>query len=254
MRIAAIVLATALAACGALAETGATDAGAATDVTLDAPVDVALHDASASRDGSDAVAPDSGPAKDGSAPGVTVLAAGLSSPTNIVVDSTDVYWTTGPAPLIHRLGQVMSCAKAGCNRSPTVLATSQYDLPCFYNSGAVPTYPYGLAVTATYVYWFDERCDRFLTTGIYSYAIGDSGAISSGVYGGGLVGALAADATSLYSCTSTQTDPTRYLTRCTSVACATLAPCGSASSRALAVDAVDAYWTNQKAFGRAPTA
>ncbi|HEY8039145.1 MAG TPA: hypothetical protein VIF15_05095, partial [Polyangiaceae bacterium] len=47
------------------------------------------------------------------------LADGQAGPDGIAVDATSVYWTN------HLGGQVMKCAIAGCNDSPTVLAGGQ---------------------------------------------------------------------------------------------------------------------------------
>ncbi len=80
--------------------------------------------------------------------GPTALASGQDLPGGIAVDATNVYWvnygsgSAGPVqgPVLD--GQVMKCAKAGCGRNPTALASGL-------------AHPTSIAVDATSVYWTD---------------------------------------------------------------------------------------------------
>jgi hypothetical protein len=58
------------------------------------------------------------------------LAGGQQSPAGIAIDDASVYWVNvGSAPLdggARPGSQVMTCAKAGCNGSPTVLASGTW--------------------------------------------------------------------------------------------------------------------------------
>jgi hypothetical protein len=68
----------------------------------------------------------------------------------LLVDGTDLYWTTEDAT--GRYGEVVRCAVGGCGAAPTPLATTR-------TSQATR----GLAVDATNVYWSDPGTGQILT-------------------------------------------------------------------------------------------
>ncbi len=94
-----------------------------------------------------------------------VLASGVIAPTSVAVDANNVYWISegehsdgdgGVAGLV----QVLKCAKTGCNNSPTLLASGQWDSVSIMTlSGASNDSKdtlHGLTVDGTNVYWATE--------------------------------------------------------------------------------------------------
>jgi hypothetical protein len=94
-----------------------------------------------------------------------VLASGVVAPTSVAVDASNVYWISegehsdgdgGVAGLV----QVLKCAKTGCNNSPTLLASGQWDsvsiMTLFGASNDSKDTLHGLTVDGTNVYWATE--------------------------------------------------------------------------------------------------
>lgn len=71
--------------------------------------------------------------------GPTSYAIGLTNPRGIAVDATNIYYATATYGGVT--GGIWSCAVAGCNGSPALLADAGI--------------PFGVAVDSTYVYWVD---------------------------------------------------------------------------------------------------
>jgi hypothetical protein len=84
-----------------------------------------------------------------------VLASGVIAPTSVAVDATNVYWISEGEHSdgdggVTGLVEVLECAKTGCNNSPTLLASGQWD----YFSAKDTLH--GLASDGTNVYWATE--------------------------------------------------------------------------------------------------
>ena len=149
---------------------------------------------------------------------VQTLAAGLSSPLSLAVDTTRVYWTDNGS------GRVLSIPGNGSTNTPTVLA-----------SGMVK--PAGIAVDSTYVYFSEGATNsstiRRVPTG--------GGAVSTLQSGLTSVFRIAVDANNLY-----WTDPVGGTIRSAPKAGGTptiLANDAGNAPSGIAVDSVNVYWS-----------
>ena len=190
------------------------------------------------------------------ASGPIMLATTPQSPQGLAVDATNVYWffdsnpSGDPGPQPPPSGQVLQCAKCGCNEKPIVLADGQA-------VGAI-------AVDATSVYWTNGNLTKIpigggIPTTLARGAAGSLAVDSTSVYWTGTNGLLkvptgggdpttlvskpsvlvAVNSTSVYS---TDGNGTIFGIPVNGGAIAILATGQTPSS--LAVDAANVYWTN----------
>ena len=131
------------------------------------------------------------PAMVDAAPPPGALAVGQSAPSAIAVDGTNVYWVNAGAGggmerksvLPSTGGQVMKCAKPGCDAAPTVLAAGFMSLP-------LPPLPFAVGPSGLY---FDDFSTGTMACGLDGCV--DAGVLVSSTH----ADRLAADATHVYS-------------------------------------------------------
>jgi hypothetical protein len=199
-------------------DANAPDASVAVDATGDAP-----REAAQSVDASpEAASIDAPSILDAAAPTPIVLAAEAGSPSAIVVDSTNVYWTNGSF-------SIMMCPVGGC-MTPTPLIRDD----------AVPQF---LAIDSQYIYW----TDLFMASGSAKECTLANHCLSGPTaLGGGLLSTpagIAVQAGNVYWTDS----QSKTVNMCPSTGCTqptTLAAQQPAVS-AIAVDATHLYWTTQ---------
>ncbi len=190
---------------------------------------------------------------------VTILAQGRPSPEDLVIDATNVYWS--------EQGGVAYCARAGCNKSPTVLVSGKVA-----SDGGALDYD-GIAVGPSLVYFplggsFQAcaiaGCSNAPTT-LTSAGADDLTADGTNVYGtsggnvfkcplAGCTGSTRVNlVTGLGSAESVAADQKNvYFTYTASVGSCPLAGCvaptvlvtGQANPNDIVTDGVNVYWTD----------
>jgi len=170
-------------------------------------------------------------------------------PSGLVVDCANVYWinvgtpppATGEKPTgPYTGGQVMKCAIAGCNNSPTVLASGR-------QQGLTQGAPLPIALDATSVYWDDTTPLSSDPTGfahLFKCSIGGCKNVPTEL-APGFAYALSVDGSSAYWTTYDQTQ----IMECPTGGCASPIMLASLAANepptGIAVDATSIYWAVQ---------